>query len=164
MSTPKPVLQVEDEEHDVIFMQLAFEQAAVSHPLAVVSDGQEAIAYLQGEGKFSNRQAYPLPALVLLDLKLPRVPSLEVLQWIRAQPALGSVPVLIISSSDQDADVEAAYRLGADAYIVKPAAPAELLRIVRRIKKYWLEMAGPPPGCADWLSITVPRRAGAGVT
>jgi CheY-like chemotaxis protein len=157
MNTPKAILQVEDEEHDVIFMRVAMERAGVKNTLAVATDGQEAIAYLQGEGRFGNRREYPLPGLVLLDLRLPQVPGLDVLRWIREQPGLVQVPVIVISSSDQDSDVETAYRLGADAYIVKPASPAELLDIVRHIKKYWLDLDAPPPDCEDWLSVTVPR-------
>jgi DNA-binding response OmpR family regulator len=160
MNTPKAILQVEDEEHDVIFMQLALERAEVKNPLIVVRDGQEAMDYFKGAGKFGDRREYPLPGLVLLDLRLPRVPGLEVLRWVRAQPALVHVPVLSMSSSDQDADVEGAYRFGVDAYLVKPADPAELLEIVRRIKKYWLDQDGPPPGCEDWLRVTIPRPTG----
>jgi CheY-like chemotaxis protein len=162
MSRLKPILQVEDEDHDVIFMQVAMEGANVKHPLAVVRDGKEAIAYLKGEGIFGDRRKYRLPVLVLLDLRLPRVPGLEVLRWIRQQSALARIPVLIVSSSDQDADVEQAYRLGANAYIVKPTSLSELLDIVRRIKKYWLDQDGPRPDCADWLAVTLPQPRGNG--
>jgi CheY-like chemotaxis protein len=161
MSNPKPILQIEDEEHDIIFMQVALELAEVKNPLAVLRNGQEAVAYLKGEGRFGNRGEYPVPVLVLLDLRLPRVPGLQVLRFIREQPDWALVPVLIISSSDQDADVEQAYQLGANAYIVKPTSPAELLDVVRRIKKYWLDQDGPPPGCADWLAVTIQRPASA---
>jgi DNA-binding response OmpR family regulator len=157
MSTRIPILQVEDEEHDVIFLQYALERAQVKNPLAVVRDGREAIAYLRGEGRFADRQDYPLPGLVLLDLRLPW-PGLEVLRWTRAQPEFAKLPVLVLSSSDQDADVDAAYRLGANGYIVKPSAPGQLVEIVRRIKKYWLEKEGPPAGCVEWSTIFVPQR------
>ena len=126
--------------------------------MIVVRDGREAMAYLKGEGKFGNRQASPLPGLVLLDLRLPRLPGLEVLRWMRNQPEFAKVPVLVFSSSDQDADVDAVYRLGANGYIVKPSSPAELLAIVRRVKKYWLEMDGPPAGCEEWTSVLVPQQ------
>lgn len=158
MNSLKTILQVEDEEHDVMFLQFALEQAEVRNPLAVVQDGREALAYLKGEGIYRDRQAYPLPGLVLLDLRLPRVPGLEVLRWMRDHPDFAKVPVLVFSSSDQDTDVEAAYRLGANGYIVKPSSPADLSKIMRRIKKYWLEMDGPPAGCAEWNAILVPQQ------
>ena len=138
-------------------MQLALERAQANNPLVVVANGQEAIRYLNGDGEFGDRQKHPLPCLVLLDLKLPRVPGLEVLKWIRQQPLLARLPVLIHSSSDQDSDVERAYSFGANAYLVKPVSPAELYENVLRIKKYWIDQDGPPPDCKDWLSITLPR-------
>jgi len=153
----KTILLVEDEDHDVLFMQLALEQAGATNQLSVARDGREAIDYLKGEGKFANRQEFPLPALVLLDLKLPRVPGLEVLKWIRQQPAFSQLPVIICSSSSQDSDVDTAFRLGATAYVVKPSHVANLFDLVNRIKKYWLDMDGPPPDCPDWLSVTVLR-------
>jgi CheY-like chemotaxis protein len=160
MNARKAILQVEDEEHDVMFLQYALERAEVENPLAVVRDGSEAMAYLKGEGKYGDRHAYPLPGLVLLDLRLPQVPGLEVLSWMREQPELARVPVIALSSSDQDADVETAYRLGAKGYIVKPSSPGNLLEIVRRIKKYWLDRDGPPPGeCAEWNSVILPPPA-----
>jgi len=158
MSTRKTILQVEDEEHDVLFLQYALEQAQVNNPLAVVRDGQEALEYLKGEGKFGDRQAYPLPGLVLLDLRLPRLPGLEVLRWMREQPDFAKLPVLVFSSSDQDQDVDAAYRLGANGYIVKPSSPSELSEVMRRVKKYWLEMDGPPAGCVEWSAVLVPQQ------
>jgi CheY-like chemotaxis protein len=153
----KPILLVDDEEHDVLFMQIALEEARVTNQLCVVRDGQEALRYLKAEGDFADRGKFPLPGLVLLDLRLPRVPGLEVLKWIRDQEAFRHLPVIICSSSGQDSDVEAAYRLGADGYVVKPSRISERLDIVRKIKKYWLDQDGPPPDCQDWLSTIVPR-------
>jgi len=154
----KPILQVEDEEHDVLFMEMALQNANVENRVIVARDGHEAIAYLKGEGKFEDRQLFPLPRLVLLDLKLLRMPGLDVLQWIRQQTAFSRLPVIVCSSSNHDADVEAAYRLGANGYVVKPCRPAEMLEIVRRIKKYWLDASGPTPNCEDWLSVIEPQR------
>jgi CheY-like chemotaxis protein len=151
----EPVLLVEDEENDVFFMRIAFDRAGVKNPLVVASDGREAISYLHGDGKYGDRRQHPVPCLVLLDLRLPQVPGLEVLKWIRGQPSLNHLPVIVCSSSCQDSDVKAAHRLGASAYIIKPSRPAELLGVVRRIKQYWIDRNGPPPECKDWLSITV---------
>lgn len=157
--THKPILLAEDEEHDVLFMRMAMKQAGVIHPLAVVKNGQEAIEYLSGCGPFADRQQYPIPRLVLLDLKLPLVPGLDVLRWIRSQLAYVELPVIICSSSDQDSDVENAYLLGATAYIVKSALRKERTEKVRLIKRYWLDSNGPPRDCAEWLSAIIPPPA-----
>ena len=149
------VLLVEDEENDVFFMRIAFERAQVKNPLVVASDGREAISYLNGDGKFGDRHAHPVPGLVLLDLRLPQVPGMEVLRWIRQQASLNHLPVIVCSSSCQDSDVKTAHRLGASAYIVKPSRPAELLEVVRRIKQGWLDADRPPSEWQDWLSIAV---------
>ncbi len=149
----KAVLLVEDDDSDVLFMQMAMQAAGVENTLSVARDGREALAYLRGEGPYADRQQHPVPGLVLLDLRLPYVPGLKVLEWLRQQPAYAHLPVLILSSSDQDADVEAAYRLGANAYLVKPPLLGELEHIVRLIKKYWLEGDGPPPGCLEWQAV-----------
>jgi CheY-like chemotaxis protein len=130
-----PILLVEDEEHDVIFMQMALQSAKVRNPLAVAYDGHQALCYLEGQGEFANRRRHPLPRLVLLDLRLPRLPGLDVLKWIREQPHFRQLPVIVLSTSNQDSDIEQAYRFGANAYIVKPAYP-ELLVIVKLIKTY----------------------------
>ena len=151
----KAILQIEDEPSDVLFMQMAMQAAGLENRLIVARDGREAIAYLKGEGQYVDRQQYPLPGLVLLDLRLPYIPGLDVLKWLREQPSFAHTPVLVLSSSDQDADVEAAYHLGAQGYLVKPALVSELERIVRLIKRYWLDSDAPPPDCAEWQAMIV---------
>lgn len=151
----KLVLHVEDDEHDVLFLQIAFEEAKIPNPVAVARDGREALAYLKGEGKYSNRQRHPLPGLVLLDLRLPYVPGHQVLKWIRGQPEMAALPVIICSSSAEAKDVNACYALGANGYIVKPSSPRELAEVARHLKKYWLDMEGPPANCTEWQSINV---------
>ena len=141
----RPILQVEDEESDVLFVQMAAEHAGIIMPLQVVRDGREAIEYLAGKGKFADREQHPLPCVVLLDLKLPHVPGLEVLKFIRSQPQLASLVVIVFTSSDQNSDIEAAYRLGANSYIVKPLNPADLSNILSLIKAYWLRLNRFPP-------------------
>ena len=140
----RSILQVEDEENDVFFFKLAAEKAGLLNPLQVARDGREAIDYLAGADKYADRHQFPLPVIILLDLKLPQVPGLEVLKFIRSQPQLAKVVVIVLSSSDQDSDVEAAYRLGANSYIVKPANPAELDHAVSLIKTYWLRLCRLP--------------------
>lgn len=155
----KSILLVEDEEHDIIFMQLAMEEAKVTNRLDIVRDGRAAIDYLQGTAAASGQPDYPLPGLVLLDLRLPQTPGLEVLRWIRSKPVFAPMPVMVCSSSNQDSDVERAYALGANGYIVKPGSPFQLMEIVRVLKKYWLDADGPPPNCREWLSVIVGRPA-----
>src|SRR5688572_19335100 len=112
----KPILQVEDDPNDVFFLQKAMNKVGVTNPIHVVSDGQEAIDYLKGNGKFFDRAIFPFPCLVLLDLKLPYVMGLEVLRWIREQP-WSNLPVIMLSASAEDADIGTSYRLGANAFL-----------------------------------------------
>lgn len=142
--SPQPILLVEDDENDVFFFQRAMSKAGMSHPLQVVRDGQEAINYLQGDGKFACRAEFPLPGLILLDLKLPYVMGLDVLRWIRQQPRLAAI-VIILSSSQQAADVAEAYSRGANAYLVKPAQTSQLGDMVRAVSDFWLKQNTPPP-------------------
>jgi len=141
----KPILLIEDEENDVFFMRRALKQAAVANPLVVIEHGQKALDYLQGTGPFGDREQFPLPCLILLDLKLPHVPGLEVLQWIRSQPSLQTILVVVLTSSNLDDDIDRAYRLGANSYLVKPASPEGLLEIVKAVGDYWLKRNQPPP-------------------
>ena len=157
----RPILLVEDEEGDVFFMQRAMQTADVLNPLRVASDGQEAIDYFKGTGKFVNREEFPLPCLVLLDLKLPRVMGLDVLKWIRQQPEV-AVIVVILSSSKEEADIATAYRLGANGYLVKPSDVSQLTDMAKSIKDFWLTHNTPPPTAheeivAEWSAATTKR-------
>lgn len=133
------ILHVEDEESDILFLKLAFEEAGVTVPVHVATDGQMAIDYLSGNGPFADRKQFPLPCLVLLDLKLPRKSGFEVLEWIRAQPALRRIVVIACTSAEHDEDITLAYELGANSYIVKPMDIAERTEFARRLKGWWLE-------------------------
>ena len=137
------ILHVEDEENDAFLMQHAFNKAGVTAPVHVATDGQQALDYLKGEGKFSNRAEFPFPSLVLLDLKLPYVPGLDVVKFIRDTGL--SVIVVILSSSESEADIAAAYRLGANAYLVKPGDTSKLLDIAKGIQQFWLTLNHAPP-------------------
>ncbi|HXJ73102.1 MAG TPA: response regulator [Candidatus Dormibacteraeota bacterium] len=140
----KPILLVEDDENDVFFFQRAVTKAGLMNPIQVARNGQEAIDYLRGVGKFAERAEFSLPVLILLDLKLPFVMGLDVLKWIRQESGLAPV-VVILSSSREDADIAAAYRLGANAYLVKPAEVSKLHDIVRAISDFWLTQNTFPP-------------------
>jgi CheY-like chemotaxis protein len=133
-----PILLVEDEENDVILIERAFQKAGVKNPIHSVVDGQDAVDYLAGRGKFADRKQYPMPGLVLLDLNLPRKSGFEVLEWIGG--AEMKPPILVIcSSSGQPQDIEKAYRLGAHGYVRKPSNFEQLVEQARAIKAYWLE-------------------------
>src|ERR1051325_9698343 len=121
----KTILQVEDDPNDVFLMRHAMKKVGVLNPVQVASDGQQAIDYLQGAGKFADREKYPFPCLVLLDLKLPYVMGLEVLKWIRQQTGPG-LPVILMTASGEDADIITAYRLGANAFVTKPSEARKL--------------------------------------
>ncbi|MCI0745400.1 MAG: response regulator [Verrucomicrobia subdivision 3 bacterium] len=149
----RAVLYAEDEENDVMLMRIAWNKAGVTNPLQVVPDGEAAVAYLAGEGKYADRGVYPMPCLMLLDLKLPKIPGLDVLKWIRARPAIQTLQVVVLSSSDQPRDVHAAYARGANAYLVKPANTERLTEMALSLKDFWLSRAQPPP---EWLQNEPP--------
>jgi CheY-like chemotaxis protein len=132
------VLYVEDEENDILFMKLAFKQVGLELVLQPVVDGQKAIAYLAGEGGYADRGRYPLPALILLDLNLPLISGFEVLEWLRKQPELAWVPVVIFSSSGRPEDREKAHELGANDYVLKPASGMQFSEIVRTFHQRWI--------------------------
>jgi CheY-like chemotaxis protein len=133
------ILVAEDDSTDAFFLQRAFDRAGIPVALHFVRDGQEVIDYLQGAGQFADRTRHPLPQLVLLDLKMPRLDGFNVLEWIRQQPALKGLVTVIFSSSDEARDINRAYGLGANSYIVKPHSMEELMRLVGHFKKRWLE-------------------------
>lgn len=142
----KPVLLVENDEDDIFFMQRAWKQAQMVNPLQVVRDGQQALDYLDGVGKYADRMEYPLPCLVLLDWKLPYLMGLEVLKCIRSHPHFKTLLVVVLTSSGQFSDIDRAYRLGANAYLEKPTNERKLLDLVNLIKAFWLNAIRLPPG------------------
>jgi CheY-like chemotaxis protein len=133
----RAILLVEDDENDVLVMKMALEKAGLTCPIRVASDGREAQDYLSGTGKFADRHEYPLPYLILLDLKLPRVMGLEVLKWVRQRPEFDSTIVLILSSSSMPEDVQGAYHLHANGYLVKPYNLEKLQLMTQAIKEFW---------------------------
>jgi DNA-binding response OmpR family regulator len=144
------ILVVEDDENDVFFLQNAIKAAGIQIPVHVARDGRQALDYLGGVAACADREQFPLPSLILLDLKLPQLMGLDVLRWIRARPEL-SMPVIILSASKNEADIEAAYRLGANAYLVKPNAVGRLLEMVRAIKDFWLTHNTSPEQSASGI-------------
>jgi len=138
------ILMAEDDDNDVFFLERAFKQAQVANPLHRVKDGEEALAYLKGEGTYASREKFPLPHLMLLDLKMPRKNGFEVIQWIRQQPGLKRMPLVVLTSSKEDPDVNRAYELGANTYLVKPVKFEGLVDMMRALNLYWLIMAETP--------------------
>jgi CheY-like chemotaxis protein len=137
-----PLLLAEDDENDVFFLQRAL--AKVENPLKVVHDGQEVIDYLSGSEKFSDRSQFPLPYLLILDLKMPRKTGMDVLEWLREQPDLHILPVLVLSSSAHRTDIERAYELGANGFVVKPASVQKRAELAKAIRAYWLKFNEGP--------------------
>lgn len=141
------MLLVEDDENDIFFIKRAMADANIQNPLHLARDGQEAIDYLSGVGTFAERERHPLPCLLILDLKMPRKTGIEVLQWLQTQPALQSLPVVVLSSSAQRHDIDRAYELGANAFVVKPSGISERAELMRVIKEFWLRLNEPPSVC-----------------
>lgn len=138
------VLLVEDDLNDIFLVKRAFKKADVPNPLQVVTDGVEAINYLQGTGKYADRATHPMPRLIVMDIKMPRKTGFEVLEWIKRDGMLKRIPVVIVSSSDQPQDINHAYELGANAYMIKPMDFRSVEHLFQSITHYWgLECAKP---------------------
>jgi CheY-like chemotaxis protein len=152
------ILLVEDDDNDVFFLKRAFKEAGIENPVRVAHDGQHAVDYLAGAGNFANRAEHPLPCLVILDLKMPRKTGLDVLRWRREQPILHCIPVIVFSSSAHRNDVERAYQLGANAFVVKPSSNEERRDLAAFIKGFWLRFNEPPLLCVE--SIEAARALG----
>lgn len=133
-----PVLAAEDEETDGYLLRLAFERARLGCPLVVVRDGQEAVDYLSGDGQYCDRAAHPLPGLLLLDLKMPRLTGFDVLAWLAMRPEFRDLPVVVLSSSSDQSDMEKATAMGARDYIVKPHRFSEFVKVVQSVYNRWL--------------------------
>ncbi len=131
------ILVVEDNPDDAFFLERAFRKAGVAGFDRVLGNGVDAIAYLSGGGSFADREIHPLPSHVVLDLKIPKVSGLEVLGWIREQPELRGLRVVVLSSSGERRDLEQAEALGVDGYFIKPTGSVELVEIVREIVRRW---------------------------
>ncbi|MDB6125456.1 MAG: two-component system response regulator [Pedosphaera sp.] len=135
----KPLLLVEDDEDQAFFMQRALQKGGIPNSLQVVNDGEKAVQYLAGKGDYENRTQHPLPCLVLLDLKLPRRTGHEVLHWIRSHPTLFGLPVIVLTTSNLIKDIELAYRLGANSYLIKPMNGEDLDKLVEHLSGFWLK-------------------------
>lgn len=138
------ILQIEDREEDVYLLKRAIQRAEVQVDIRAVVDGQQAIDYIEGKGAYADREQFPLPYLILLDLKLPLKTGFDVLAWIRAQPTLRTLIVIVLSSSIDEGDLEKAYQLGANAFLVKPSDLPTLIEMCKAMKLFWLTHNQPP--------------------
>ena len=136
MNTLTNILVVDDSANDVFLLEQAFKKAAATSRLFSVQDGMEAQAYLKGESQFSDRAVHPFPDVLLLDLNMPRMNGFEFLQWLRQDPEGGGVVVYVLSASARDADVQRAYALGANSYVVKPSRMDELVSFVAAMHQW----------------------------
>ena len=146
----KPILLVEDNPHDLELTLIALERSQLANEVVIVRDGAEALDYLHGRGVYSGREQGN-PAVVLLDLKLPKVDGLEVLAEIRAQAALKSVPVVMLTSSKEEQDLVRSYELGVNAYVVKPVDFTEFVRAIADLGIFWAVLNEPPPGSQRYV-------------
>jgi len=138
------ILLAEDDSNDVLLIQRAFQKAGLRNILKVARDGEQAINYLSGKGIYSNREQYPLPFLLLLDLKMPGTDGFEVLEWLRNEPQLKRLLVVVLTSSNLQSDVDRAYELGANSYLVKPVSFDEMVHLIQRFEAYWSEINRTP--------------------
>jgi CheY-like chemotaxis protein len=140
MSQVPVILVVEDREDDIIVLRRAFRAAGILNPVMAVQSGEEAIWYLAGEGKYWSRTEFPLPRLILLDLKMPEMDGFEVLEWIRSRKEFSAITVIVLTSSNELKDVKRAYELGANSFIVKETEFNNTVTLSRLLKDYWLEL------------------------
>jgi CheY-like chemotaxis protein len=149
MKPAKTILLVEDNPDDVFIFQKVLRTARVANPVNVVTDGQEAVNYLSATEKYADREKYPVPFLIFLDLKMPYLDGFDVLKWIRTQPGLQSLVVVVLSGSEQPSDHRQAYALGARSYLVKPPAPEEIRQFIGSMESHWGRNGGTGPVLLD---------------
>ena len=144
MNQRQTILLVDDSENDIFLMRSAFKKAEFNTLLQEVHNGEQAIAYLQGEGIYSDRNAYPLPSVMLLDLNMPMKNGFDVLRFARSQPAFRRLSIIILTASMREEDVEQAYDLGASSYLVKPSTMDALAAMIRCLRD-WIQINHFPP-------------------
>jgi CheY-like chemotaxis protein len=140
--TPPAVLIADDDSNDVFFLRRAFQKAGLGHPVLDVPDGERAIHYLSGDETYADRSQFPIPSLMFLDLKMPKVSGFEVLEWIKNRKDLGDLKVVVLSSSGLQSDIQRARALGAHDYCVKPADIDDMISMVKELAAKWLPQAG----------------------
>ena len=153
-ATEPAILLVDDNPHDVVLLRLAFRRVGIIDPIKLVKDGAEAMLYLTGEGIYADRHAYPKPTLMLLDLNMPQTSGFDVLRWVREQPLLKDLKIVVMTGSKENEDVQRAYNLGADSYLVKPSKFSDLIVITQSLKGYCSPATGQPcPSIAQVAAV-----------
>lgn len=144
MENREIILYAEDDEDDQFLIERAFKKMACPVEVRFVSDGSEALEYMRGAGKYTDRARFPLPTVIFLDIKMPRMNGFEVLQWLKGSDAFKLIPVVMISSSQLQADIDHAYALGASVYLVKPARMEELQKLFKATGEFFVEHVEKP--------------------
>ena len=146
MNETQTILLVDDSENDICLVRIAFREAEIINPIQAAHNGEEAIAYLQGDPPFDDPRRFPLPAVMLLDLNMPRRNGFEVLEWLRAQPGLKRLTVIILTASLREEDVDRSFDLGANSFLVKPSSIEDLTAMGRCLRD-WM-------GCGHFPQLT----------
>jgi CheY-like chemotaxis protein len=143
------ILVAEDDPDDSLLLQRAFKKNGLDLPVQLCEDGEEAMEYLQGKGKYSNRQSFPFPRVLITDLKMPKCSGFDLLEWLKRHPECNLIPKIVFSASAEERDVVRAYQLGANCYFAKPSGFDELCQIVRLAVDFWTRAEIPPlpPNC-----------------
>ena len=153
MNEKRTILVADDNGDDFFLLRQAFAKAGVTEPLTPVENGAQAIAYLRGDGIYSDREKYPWPALMLLDLKMPGVDGFEVLYWWQQQEHLSMLPIVVLSSSSRDADIQKAISMGAEGFCVKPAGFDYFVVVARELHQRWLAPETAVKPGSRWLAL-----------
>jgi len=148
MNEQQTILLVDDSRDNLFLMREAFKMAKCNNPLQEVDNGEEAIKYLKGEGAYTDRDLFPLPVVMLLDLNMPRLDGFGVLSWARAQPGLKRLTIIVLTASARDKDLERVADLGANAFLVKPSSLGALASMMRFVCD-WIAISSFPPLCAE---------------
>lgn len=138
------ILLVEDDDDEIHLMRKALTKGGLGNPLQIISHGGEVIPYFEGKGAYADRNLYPLPGLMFLDLKLPGISGLYLLAWIKGNPEFRHIPVVVFTSSDDPDDLRRAYQFGANSYLIKPVAFEEFVDMIRVTGTYWITMNSTP--------------------
>jgi len=133
----KPILLAEDVEDDAVVIKHTLKKAGVINPIITVYDGEQAIAYLAGNGIYTDRDLFPLPGVLLLDLKMPKCGGFEVLEWLKTQPQLKELLVIVLSGLNQLDSINRAYSMGAHSFLAKPCTVEDIANLTKNFKGYW---------------------------
>jgi CheY-like chemotaxis protein len=145
VTNPVSILVADDDAQDTMLVRMAVERSGLGLRLQSVTDGEEAINYLMGRSQYADRQAHPFPSMLLLDLKMPRLSGFDVLDFVRKQPELKQLPIIIFSSSDDPKDIGRAYDFGANSYLCKPHSNDDLSALLSALENYWCKFNRFPP-------------------